>query len=117
MHVGHSPRPQYMQTATASVELWWKHFMMSLDALIRGRVGAQDQQFALSLHFAGDLYGFRDQIEHLLVDRLIVGGREQKVNRRADFLADEQDGGMPPLMQRIAQSRCGSSWPGFITPR
>jgi len=33
------------------------------------------------------------------------------------FCRTSKMGGTPPLIQRMAQARCGVSCPGFITPR
>ena len=46
--------------------------VLLLDAAIRGGVGADDEQLALALDFAGDLHGLGNHVEHLLVHRLAV---------------------------------------------
>jgi hypothetical protein len=54
------------------------HFMELLPhAPICRWVSAQNQQLTLAFNFTGDLHRFRDQVKHLLVDRLALGGSKQ----------------------------------------
>ena len=84
---------------------------------IGGGISAQDEQPALALDLAGDFNWLGDEFDYFFVHRFAFAGNKQEIDRGAVRLADEEHGGMPPLMQRIAQARCGMSAPGFITPR
>ncbi len=71
---------------------WLKHIVELFYASIREWISAENQPVALPFDVPGDLHRFSDQVQHLLVHGLALGGNQKEIECCAVLLAHQQNG-------------------------